>query len=88
MYCKVCSCVGPIEVKGKDESLLHIKHGERSYSSRNQRLWVPLITDLVHLGATTSRSEYHFITSRVHDITLRVPNEVTLLNVHTTKDEP
>ena len=65
MYFIVCSCVGPIEVKGKDETLLHNKHGERSYSSRNQRLWVPWITDLVHLGATTSRSGYHDITSGI-----------------------
>ena len=36
MYCIVCSYAGPIEVKGKDKTLLHNKHRERSYSSENQ----------------------------------------------------
>ena len=36
MYCIVCSYVGPTEVKGNDKTLLHNKHGERSYSSENQ----------------------------------------------------
>ena len=36
-----CSCAGPIEVKGKDKTPLHNKLGERSYSLRNQRFWVP-----------------------------------------------
>ena len=31
-----CSCVGPIEVKGKDKTPLHNKHGERLYSAENQ----------------------------------------------------
>ena len=61
----MCSCAGPREIKGKDETPLHNKHGERSYSTRNQRFWVPWIIDLVHLGATTSCSGYHDITFRV-----------------------
>ena len=61
----MCSCARPIGVKGKDETPLHNKHGERSYSSRNQSFWVPWITDLVHLGATTSHSRYHDIMSGV-----------------------
>ena len=36
MYCIMCYYAGPIEVKGKDKTPLHNKHGERSYSSRNQ----------------------------------------------------
>ena len=39
---------GPIEVKGKDKTILHNKYGERSYSSENQRFWV--LTGLVRLG--------------------------------------
>ena len=75
-----CSCVGPIEVKGMDKTPLHNKLGERSYSSRNQRFWVPWITNLVPLGAMTSCSGYH-------DITLGEPSEGTLLNVHKIKDK-
>ena len=36
VYCIVCSYARPIRVKGKDKTLLHNKHGERSYSSENQ----------------------------------------------------
>ena len=36
MYCIVCYYAGPIKVKGKGKTPLHNKHGERSYSSRNQ----------------------------------------------------
>ena len=52
MYCIVCSYAGPIEVKGKDKTPLHNKHGERSYSSENQ-----------HFGITGPG--YHDSTSRV-----------------------
>ena len=55
MYCIVCSYAGPIEVKGKDKTPLHNKHGERSYSLENQHSW---ITGLVSPG-------YHDSTSRV-----------------------
>ena len=81
MYRIVCSYAGPIEVKGKGKTSLHNKHGERFYNSRNQRFWVPWITNLVPLGATTSHSRYH-------DITLGEPSERSLLNVHTIKDKP
>ena len=43
------------------------------------KLWV--LIGLVPLGTTTSRSGYH-------DITLGVPSERILLNVHTIKDKP
>ena len=32
----VCFYVGPTEVKGKDKTPMHNKHGERSYNSENQ----------------------------------------------------
>ena len=40
-YLKICVLysvfyVAAIEVKGKDKTLLHNKHGKRSYSSENQ----------------------------------------------------
>ena len=59
-YLKICvlysySCAGPIEVKGKDKTPLHNKHGERLYSSENQHSG---ITNLV-------RSRYHDSMSRV-----------------------
>ena len=47
MYCIVRSCAGPIEVKGKDKTPLHNKHGERSYSSENQHSG---ITGLIRSG--------------------------------------
>ena len=43
------------------------------------KLWV--LIGLVPLGTTTSRPGYH-------DITLGVPSERILLNVHTIKDKP
>ena len=43
------------------------------------KLWVPI--GLVPLGTTTSWPRYH-------DITLGVPSEGILLNVHTIKDKP
>ena len=55
MYCIVCSYAGTIEVKGNDKILLHNKHGERSYSSKNQYSG---IIGLVRL-------EYHDSTSGV-----------------------
>ena len=55
MYCIVCSYAGTIEVKGNDKILLHNKHGERSYSSKNQYSGI--------IGLV--RSEYHDSTSGV-----------------------
>ena len=55
MYCIVCSYAGPIEVKKNDKTLLHNKHEERSYSSKNQH---SEITGLVRLG-------YHDNTPRI-----------------------
>ena len=55
MYCIVCSYVGTIEVKGKDKTPLHNKHGERSYSSKNQHSGI--------IGLV--RSGYHGNTSGV-----------------------
>ena len=43
----MCSYAGPIEVKKNDKTLLHNKHEERSYSSKNQYFE---ITDLVRPG--------------------------------------
>ena len=65
--------------KGKDKTPLHNKHRERLYSSENQQLWV--LTGLVPLGTTASCPGYH-------DITLGVPSEKILLNVHIIKDKP
>ena len=53
MYSIVCSCAGPIEVKGKDKTPLHSKHGERSYSSENQHSG---ITGLICPGYHNSTS--------------------------------
>ena len=47
MYCIVCSYAGPIKVKVKNKTPLHNKHGERSYSSKNQYFE---ITGLVRPG--------------------------------------
>ena len=53
MYCIVCSYAGPTEVKGKDKTPMHNKHGERSYNSENQHSG---ITGLVRLGYRNSTS--------------------------------
>ena len=53
MYSIVCSCAGPIEVKGKDKTPLHSKHGEKSYSSENQHSG---ITGLICPGYHNSTS--------------------------------
>ena len=50
----MCFYVGSIEVKGKDKTPLHKKHGERSYSSENQH---SRITGLVRPGYHDSTSE-------------------------------
>ena len=51
----VCFYVGPTEVKGKDKTPMHNKHGERLYSLENQHSG---ITGLV-------RPAYHDSTSEV-----------------------
>ena len=40
MYCIVCSYARSIEVKEKNKTPLHNKHGERSYSSENQHFGI------------------------------------------------
>ena len=49
----MCYYAGPKEVKGKDKTPLHNKHGERSYSSEIQHSG---ITCLVRLGYHNSTS--------------------------------
>ena len=54
MYCIVCSYAGPTEVKEKDKTPMHNKHGERLYSLENQHSG---ITGLVSPGYHDSTPE-------------------------------
>ena len=64
--------VAPIEVKGKDKTLLYNKHEKRSYSSENQ-----------NSGSYRPSTPWDPTTVRPG-----VPSEGTLLNVYTIKDKP